>query len=372
MQNNTLNKAIDYSIKIVDEGLRTLSHQYPGAASVDGIYPSRPNNEWTNGFWSGMLWLAYEFTGNEKYKEEALWQVDDFLERIEKKIEVDHHDMGFLYSPSCVAAYKIFGNEKAKKAALMAAEQLISRFQEKGQFIQAWGELGKKESYRLIIDCMLNIPLLFWAHEVTGDKKYHRIAMAHLKTTMKVILRDDYTTYHTFYFDPENGEPLYGVTHQGYSNDSIWTRGQAWGVYGLAIAYRYTHDENLIDKFSKVTKVFLDRLPEDNIPAWDLIFTDTQTQKDTSAAVIVACGILEMARLCSIPKEFTEKADDMLCALTKTCLTEDIEGSNGILKHAVYSMPHGNGVDECNIWGDYYFMEALMRLKNENWNSYWG
>ncbi len=370
--NTYRSKALEYSLKIVDEGLKTLSHTYPDAASINNIYPGTPNNGWTNGFWTGMLWLAYEFTGEEKYKAEALWQVDDFLDRIIRKIEVDHHDMGFLYSPSCVAAYKILRNETAKKAALMAADRLCGRFQEKGQFIQAWGELGAKESYRLIIDCMLNIPLLFWAYEVTGDDNYRHIAMAHLKTTMDVILREDFSTHHTYYFDPETGAPLYGVTHQGFSDDSIWARGQAWGVYGLAIAYKYTKDESLIDKFCKVTKVFLDRLPDDDIPAWDLIFTDTETQKDTSSAPIVVCGILEMARNAVIPGEFVKKAEDMLNALTEKCLTEDIANSNGILKHAVYSMPHSNGVDECNIWGDYYFMEALMRLSNPDWNSYWG
>lgn len=372
MNQNDLQKAITYSLKIADRGLETLFHAYAQPASKNNIYPRQENIDWTNGFWTGMLWLAYEFSGDEKYKEEALWQVGDFLERIEKKIEVDFHDLGFLYLPSCVAAYKLTGNETAKKAALLAAEQLASRFQEVGQFIQAWGPMGQKEEYRLIIDCMLNIPLLFWAAEETGNENYRRMATAHLETTMKVILRPDYGTYHTYFFDNETGEPLYGVTHQGYSNDSIWARGQSWGVYGLAIAYKYTKREDLIDKFIRVTKVFLDRLPEDNIPAWDLIFTDTETQKDTSAAAITACGILEMARLCDIPEEFVQKAKTMLKALTDTCLTEDIPNSNGILKHAVYSMPHGNGVDECNIWGDYYFMEALMRLHNPDWNSYWG
>lgn len=359
---NYIKDAMEYSIKKIADGIEIFGNLYPQSASVNNIYGTMENVDWTNGFWCGMLWIAYEYTKDEKYKSAAMKHVADFYERIEKRINVDHHDMGFLYMPSCVAAYKLTGDETAKKAALAAADNMCGRFCEKGGFIQAWGELGAKENYRLIIDCLLNIPLLFWAAEETGNGKYEKIAKTHLNTTLNVIFREDYSTYHTYYFDPKTGEPLYGATHQGYSDDSIWARGQAWGVYGLALAYRYTKDKRLIGMFIKVTELFLSHLPSDSIPAWDLIFTDTKTLKDTSAAVIVICGILEMDGLCKIPKEFVEKAKEMLDALCQTCLTKDIKDSNGILKHGVYSMPHKGGIDECMIWGDYYFTEALMRM----------
>ena len=130
------------------------------------------NTEWTNGFWTGILWLCYELTNDPKYRNLAEKNVESFLNRIEKNIEVEHHDLGFLYSISCVSAYKLTGSEKGKRAALLAADKLISRYQEKGEFIQAWGELGAKDNYRLIVDCLLNIPLLYWATEVTQDEKY--------------------------------------------------------------------------------------------------------------------------------------------------------------------------------------------------------
>lgn len=370
MKNANLQKAIDFCVEKVDVCLKTAENAYPHSASENLVYGVHDNNnaDWTQGFWTGMLWLAYEFTGDEKYKNAAMWQAGDFYNRVVNKVGIEHHDMGFLYSPSCVYAYRLTGDETAKKAAIMAADYLASRFQEVGQFIQAWGELGAKDNYRLIIDCMMNVPLLFWASEVTGDDKYKNIAEKHIATTAKVIIRDDGTTYHTFYFDNETGEPLSGVTHQGYSNDSIWARGQAWGVYGFALAYKHTGKKEYIEKFLQVTKVFLDHLPEDDVPAWDMIFTDTKTQKDTSAAPIAICGILEMARLTDIPAEFTEKAEAMMSALADY---HTPERSNGILKAAVYSMNHDNGVDECNIWGDYYYMEALMRLKNEDYISCW-
>lgn len=369
--NFDINKAIDYCIEQLDKGIADHRGLYPAPASVDCVYPTIENIEWTNGFWTGMLWLAYEFTGKEKYKTEAEKQLDDYRRRIVNRIEVNHHDMGFLYLPSCVAAYKLTGNISAKESALLAADVLCERFQEKGGFIQAWGELGTRDNYRLIIDCLLNIPLLFWAGEVTGSSRYTDIALTHLNTSVSVVIRPDGSTYHTYFFDPETGKPDHGVTHQGYSDNSIWARGQAWGIYGLAIAYKYTKNRTLLDKFLKVTNLFAARLPEDNIPAWDMLFTDTQTQKDTSAAAIAVCGILEMNRQHKLDEKYIRMADDMLSALCKTALTSDIPESNGILKHAVYAMPQKNGVDECNIWGDYFFMEALMRLKNSNWGSYW-
>lgn len=371
MKQIQVQRAVSYCTDQVDKAMEIFLEDYPAPASKNGVYPGMANTSWTSGFFSGMIWLAYEFTGEERYRKKALRQVDDYYRRIVDRIEVDHHDMGFLYMPSCVAAYKLTGKEKAKEAALLAADNLCLRFQEKGQFLQAWGRLGEKDNYRLIIDCLLNLPLLFWAAEVTKEEKYRRIAVAHLHTAVKVVIRQDGSTYHTYFFDPETGAADHGETAQGYAADSIWARGQAWGIYGLALAYRHTKEPELIDKFQKVTNVFLEHLPEDDVPAWDMIFTDTDTQKDSSAAAIAVCGILEMSRNCDLPEYFLKKAEDMMYALQKDYLTEDIPESNGILKHGVYSMPGNSGVDECNIWGDYYYMEALMRFKNPDWNSYW-
>ncbi len=156
---------------------------------MNGVYEMTENIGWTTGFWTGMLWLAYQFSGDEKYRVAALGHVRDFYNRIEQRIDTDHHDMGFLYSLSCAAAYKITGDETAKRAAVMAADQLCERFQDKGQFIQAWGPMGQDVNYRLIIDCLMNIPLLFWAEKVTGNHEHRRIAEAHLKTAVYWSLR---------------------------------------------------------------------------------------------------------------------------------------------------------------------------------------
>ena len=156
--------------------------------------------------------------------------------------------------------YKITGNERAKEAGLKAADHLMGRYKEKGEFIQAWGDLDDPTAYRLIIDCNLNVPLLFWATEVTGDPKYREIATKHINTAASVVVREDSSTHHTFYFDPETGKPVKGVTAQGASDNSAWARGQAWGVYGFPLAYSYLKDEKFIDFIQKSNKLFLKSL----------------------------------------------------------------------------------------------------------------
>ncbi len=187
--------------------------------------------------------------------------------------------------------------KRQKKAAVLAAENLISRYQENGKFIQAWGEVGADDNYRLIIDCLLNLPLLYWASDVTGDDKFASIAKQHIDTSLQVIMREDHSTYHTFYFEKGTGKPLYGETRQGYSNDSAWSRGQAWGVYGTALSYMYTKNPDYLEKFYKITDFFIENLPHDLVPYWDFKFKDESNEpKDSSAAAIAVCGMLEMVK----------------------------------------------------------------------------
>lgn len=237
-----IDMAIKNCLRKVDKNITKLGELFPTPATFNNAYKPMPNTEWTNGFWTGILWLCYEITNDEKYRNLAEKNVNSFLERIEKNIEVEHHDLGFLYSVSCVSAYKLTGNEKAKRAAILAADKLISRYQEKGQFIQAWGELGAKDNYRLIVDCLLNIPLLYWASEVTGENKYREIAKNHYISTVNNAIRNDASAFHTFYFDPETGLPSHGKTRQGYSDDSSWARGQSWLIYGIALNHSYVEN----------------------------------------------------------------------------------------------------------------------------------
>jgi unsaturated chondroitin disaccharide hydrolase len=372
-------QAYETAVQLVEHNLDTFWNCFPKANSEQNFYEASENVDWTTGFWTGEIWLSYEKTKHPKLKEAALVQVDSFLERIQKKINVDHHDMGFLYTPSCVAAYKLAGSEKAKQAALLAADNLLGRFHEKGQFFQAWGQMGDTDNYRLIIDCLLNMPLLFWATEVTGDSKYRDKAESHIKTAMKCAVRPDDSTYHTFYFDMETGEPTRGVTNQGNRDGSAWARGQAWGIYGSAYAYSKLKDPAYLDVFKRVTGYFLTHLPEDLVPYWDFDFdTGSDEPRDSSSGVIAVCGMLEMAK--HLPEDeaayYTKMARRMLKALVETCAVKSPDESNGLLLHGTYSKKtptntcrHG-GVDECNTWGDYFYLEALTRLSTD-WNPYW-
>ncbi len=363
-----LQSTIDFVLNRLDQYADMFIDKFPAPQSKNYMYPAIGNTDWTSSFYTGMLWLAYELTGDEKYKKHAMLQVESFYQRITKKIGIDTHDLGFLYTLSCVSAYRLTGDETAKAAALLAADHLIGRFKEKGGFIQAWGAVDDPAAYRMIIDCLLNLPLLFWASDVTGDAKYRAVAEKHIKTACKYLVREDYTTYHTFYFDPQTGAPDHGSTHQGYSDDSCWARGQAWGVTGLAFAYHYTKDKSLIPLQEKITEVFINALPADSIPYWDLVFTSGDEPRDTSAAAIAVCGILEMEKY-----HHNERALDcagkMMNSLIDNYLTDQIE-SNGILTEGMYNR-NGGDEPECNIWGDYYFLEALMRLKNPDWKMYW-
>ncbi|MFP5114657.1 glycoside hydrolase family 88 protein [Bacillaceae bacterium C204] len=368
-------RALYQAIRKVEESLDRFKDTFPDAASVNNVYqPVKNDHEWTQGFWTGMIWLSYDMTGDEKFREVAEIQVETFRKRIDERLGLNHHDLGFLYTLSCVAAYKLTGNTEAKNIALKAADALMERFSEKGEFIQAWGDLNAPDNYRLIIDCYLNLPLLFWASEVTGDGRYYEAAYKHAKTAMHVVVRDDASTFHTYYFDRETGEPTKGVTAQGYSDDSCWSRGQAWGVYGFPLSYMYTKDERFMEMYQKVTQYFLNRLPEDYIPYWDLIFTKGDQYRDTSAASIAICGLLEADKWIPadhpLKKIYRNAALHMLKSLIENYTTIDHPESNGLLLHAVYSIPHNGGVDECNIWGDYYYMEALVRVLKD-WELYW-
>ena len=352
-----------------------LGTRFPSSATRNQTYGVIDNIEWTDGFWTGLLWLCYEYTGDDAFKNLALKNVDSFLNRVEKRIELDHHDLGFLYSLSCVAGYKLTGSAEGRKAGLLAADKLMERFQEKGGFIQAWGELGARDNYRLIIDCLLNIPLLHWASLETGNPVYRNAAVRHYEAACNNVIRDDASAYHTFYFDPETGEPLKGVTRQGYSDDSAWARGQAWGIYGIPLNYRYVKDDSAFNLFKGMTNYFLNRLPEDQVCYWDLIFTDGSNQsRDSSAAAIGVCGIHEMLKyLPEVESDKNTYRHAMHCilrSLMERYTAPEIKPGNPVLLHGVYSWHSGKGVDEGNIWGDYYYMEALMRFYKD-WNLYW-
>lgn len=360
--------------------LPEFTDKFQGSNSENLWYQPVENKSWTTGFWTGEIWLAYEFTGDERLKEAALIQCDSFYERITKGISIASHDMGFLYSLSCVAAYKLTGNEKAKEAALMAADNLTTMFREKGNFIQSINQPDNKLEYRMIVDTLLNLPILYWASEVTGDAKYRDIAVTHFRTTANVLLRTDGSVSQAARFDNETGAHLLNYTRQGYSDTSAWSRGQAWAVYGPAISYKYTSLQECKDMYAKTAPYFMEYLPEDMVAYFDLCFTEgDEWPRDSSAAAIAACGMLEMAKYLEDEEAeyYVSSAKKIMKSLYDNYMVRDFTKSNGLLLHGTYccktdfnAMRTDLGKDECTSFGDYFFMEALLRL-HKDWEMYW-
>ena len=221
-----IDKAITYAESIVRKSLNYFYDCFPTEQSENLVFKKFENVSWTTGFYEGILWLMYELTGDKAFYNSAKHHSEMFHKRLVDRVELEHHDMGFLFTLSSVADYRITGDEQAKQDGIEAAEWLLKRYQPKGKFIQAWGAMDDSQSYRFIVDCMLNIPLLFWASEVTGYKKYYDAAYNHMQTSIANIIRPDASSYHTFFFDPVTNKPLRGETHQGFSDDSSWARGQ--------------------------------------------------------------------------------------------------------------------------------------------------
>jgi len=377
--------ALAAALTTVRANITAFGAGYPDDTTRHGVYPPRPatdrlpegaNRGWTTSFWPGMLWLAWELTDDDTFRDAAASHVTSFAERVEHRIDLDTHDLGFLYTLACVAPWRLLADERARGAALGAADHLMTRFLEPAGIVQAWGGLDDPaQRGRTIIDSLMNMPLLYWAGEQTGDERYASAASRHTAQLRDHIIRPDGTTFHTFWWDPETGVPLRGSTQQGYTDDSCWARGQAWGIYGFALNYRYAHDETFLDAARTCADYFLDHLPADGVAYWDLEFTDGDEQpRDSSAAAIAVCGLAELAGWLPDGPDRTHyrsRAAAILDSLATRYSTATEPGSNALLLHGVYDRPGAIGVDEGTLWGDYFYLEALARAVLPERTLYW-
>ncbi|WP_168118615.1 glycoside hydrolase family 88 protein [Paenibacillus sp. HB172176] len=367
-------QAIEDAVAKTRANIERFGDQFPHVSTND-VYHLNPNMDWTDGFWTGMLWLCYEYTGDDVFKRAAENNVASFRKRLDTLDHLDHHDIGFLYSLSSKAQWIIEKDEAAKQLTLEAANVLLKRWRPKSGIIQAWGKEGDEHNGgRIIIDCLMNLPLLYWAYETTGDKKYYDVAVQHADKSRRFLVRGDDSSYHTFYFDPENGNAIRGGTHQGYEDGSTWTRGQAWGVYGFALSYRYTKNPLYLETSLRMAQYFLERLPEDHVVYWDFdAEINADTKRDSSASAITSCGILEL--LSHLPEDHEDRAEleaglqrSMKGLVAYSTMNE--QDAQGLIKRGSYSVRAGNSPDDFVIWGDYYYLEALMRLEKGH-KGYW-
>lgn len=390
----TLQNAIEKTSKnigIIGVDLR----EFP--AQTDGIYFNEPREKylklshifnWTQSFFTGMAYWSYKVTKDEKYLKWLYSFIDDYYKKVFETSFETMHDLGFLYSPYAAAIYKLTGDPNMKKIGVKAADELAKRFIPNGGYIRAWGRMDNNIPQYVdaklsqdgffqgskglaIIDCMMNLPLLFWAGEVTGHPYYTKIATAHADTTLKYFLRDDYSVCHAYRFNEETGDAIGEENYCGFSKGSHWARGTAWAIYGFAIAYSYTKNKEYLDTAIKLTKRFIDECEEDGIPVWDFRLPDntpaiqcgnikpywditkkenTKYNRDTSAAAIVICGIYEILKH-NTDEQLIKAANKMLNTLCENYYDDSME-TNGLLKCQ-------NGNMTYTSFGDYYLMEAL-------------
>ncbi|WP_282165553.1 glycoside hydrolase family 88 protein [Cellulophaga baltica] len=321
-------------------------------------------NDWCSGFWPGVLWYAYEASNDTSLKKEA----EAFTAPI-KTIAYNsarNHDIGFMVYCSFGNGYRITGNPEYKEVLLSAADTLATLYNDKVGSILSWPEKREEYAHNTIIDNMMNLELLFWAAKNGGDQRLYDIATSHAEVTMNNLVREDNSLYHLGSFNEETGEFLKGYTHQGYADESMWARGQTWGIYGFAMAYRETGRKDFLEISIKLADHFLERLPEDGIPFWD--FDDPKipnAPKDASAAAIAACGMFEIANLVedvTLKNKFNTAATKFVEILSSYAYYSG-DKNQALLLHSTGHLPNNSEIDMPIIYADYYYMEALMRLK---------
>ncbi len=356
----------------------------------DGKYTLGNGGGWTDGFYIGVLNLAYAISGDTEFRTLAE-RYNDFLKlRVQNTDEINDkygfmkldHDVGMIFLPSAGFGYTAFNGETDKEILLAAAEVLAERYNEKGKFIRAWDTWShdtdiafiEEKKGKVIIDSLLNIPLLFKAYEITGDKRYYNIAYSHAKTLSKYIVREDYSTYHTYNFNHITGEAICGKTQQGFSDESCWSRGQSWAVYGFALAYKYTGDKEFLEKSEKTAEYFMNHLNCVDLPAWDFFVCDKFDfiPWDASAATICASGLLELYDLTKM-EDHKSNALRLLRAIEKFCVTSEYENCQPLVLHntagPVYRDDKFNeilvpAIDQASVYADYFYLECKLKLSS--------
>ena len=315
--------------------------------------------DWTSGFFPGSLWYAYELTGNDTLKADAI-QYTNLLNPV--RYYKGTHDLGFMINCSYGNAERLAPNDTIKAVMKETADNLSGRFNDSIGAIRSW-DFGSW-NFPVIIDNMMNLELMFKATEFSGDSTYYNIAVKHADRTMKEHFRDDYSCYHVVDYDLTTGDVRGRCTAQGYADDSAWARGQAWAVYGYTACYRYTGDKRYLDHARKVAGFMLDdkNMPADLVPYWDYDAPNIPNEpRDVSTAAIIASAFYEMYTYTG-DGLYKQKADRIVESLSSPAYRAPVGGNGGfLLMHSVGSIPHGSNIDVPLNYADYYFLEALIR-----------
>ena len=329
---------------------------------------------WTNGFWPGMMWLMYLGTGNEEYKTTAV-RGEELLDKALENYKVLHHDVGFMWHISSVANYRITGNKASCNKGLYLASTLFSRYNIEGRYIRAWNNWSEKafdlDRTRTIIDCMMNIPLLYWASNEIKDERFKKVAMAHADTTLRDHIREDGSVQHMVTHDIVTGEKVKigDFPGQGYAEDSSWSRGVSWAVYGFAISYVHTKEQRYLDAAIKTADHFIREVKKtDYLPVVDFYAPAKPVYYDASSGMITACGLIEIAKALGGEqgKYYLNEAIKLLKAADAHFCDYDHD-HDALVHKSTGSYPRlPNWMDTVEvpwIFGDFYFVEAMLKLK---------
>lgn len=336
-------------------------------ASQGGVYVLEQPHWWTAGFWPGLLWLLYDGSGEASFRaiaEQCELELDAVLDGFDRL----DHDIGFMWTLTSVAGYKLSGSGDSRRRALKAANYLMGRFNLQGKYIRAWNPWreGEDNAGLAIIDCAMNVPLLYWASRETGDPRYKHVAEAHMGTVMTHFIRSDGSVRHIVRFDPETGEVAEYLGGQGYAPESAWSRGNAWAIYGLALAGRHTGRADYLDAAKRAAHFFLSQLSEDAVPAWDFRAPEeTKSLRDSSAGACAACGLLLLAELVPDAEaaSYRRAGERIMESLYRNYGSFGDEAEEGLVLHGTSHYPEQRNLDVPLIYGDYFFVEGLARLK---------
>jgi len=366
--------------KMLEEIGEPTGDNYPRSTNKEGKTGVTGMYDWTPGFFPGSLWYLYELTGEDTWKDAA----QKWTESLEPlKTYTGNHDLGFMMYCSYGNAERLAPKPEYKDILIESAESLSTRYRDNVKSIKSW-DGGRswgdttRWTFPVIIDNMMNLEMLFYASKVSGNKKYYDIAVNHAETTIKNQFREDFGTYHVINYDSITGEVISKATAQGFSDNSVWSRGQAWAIYGYTMVYRETKDQKFLDTAIKAAELYIKNLPEDLVPVWDFNVGQEgyipgersyavefqEKLKDASAGAIVCSALFELAEYANNPS-YTDIAIKMLKSLASPSYRAKL-GENGdfIIMHCVGSIPHKSEMDRPLVYADYYFLEALVRYKN--------
>ena len=316
---------------------------------------------WCEGFLGGQLWLLYQHSQLPHWQEQAI----HYTQLIEpRKTDRDVHDLGFLFWPTWKRWFDLTQDSHINQVVIEAGRTLALRYQPQGGYLCSF--LAPNS---LFIDIMMNVGIIFYAAQQTGDEKLHKIALNHCLTTRKYLVRGDGSTAHEGIFDLETGQFMRQSTQQGWRDDSSWARGLAWAIYGFGTAYDFTQDERFLDTALACADFYMEQTPPNGIPPNDWDEPSPQYPYESSAAAIACCGIQRLAKRChdlqirEAYRRYARRIFETLC--TPKFLADQTPGWEGLLKHGIYHQGKGLGVDESVMWGDYFFLESAMEIDHD-------